>query len=115
VPCRYGDANDSEFLDELNLDKVKLVIVNVTDHSTNNLIVNHVRYQNKKAVIIASIRSDNTEDALELYEAGANYVMMPHHVSSERVSKLIDKHGFKQSEFKDLKEKHTHSLLHENV
>ncbi len=115
VPCRYGDANDSEFLDELNLDKTKLVVVNVTDHNTNNLIVNHVRYQNKKAVIIGSIRSDNTEDALELYEAGANYVMMPHHVSSERVSKLIDRHGFKQGEFNALKEKHTHNLLNESV
>lgn len=115
IPCRYGDASDGEFLDELNLDKVKLAIVNVTDHETNNLVVKHIHYQNQKAVIIASIRSDKNEDALELYEAGASYVMMPHHVSSERVSKLLDRHGIERAKFTQLKEKHTHSLLHEGV
>ena len=114
IPCRYGDANDSEFLEELNLDQVRLVVVNVTEFAANKLITNHVRYHNKRAVIIAMNKSDKIENSLELYEDGASYVMMPHHQNSIKISGIINRHGFNVKEFDNLRSKHTRTLLGED-
>lgn len=114
IPCRYGDANDSEFLEELELDKVRLVVINITDFAANKLIVNHVRYHNKRAVIIAMNKSDKVENSLELYEDGASYVMMPHHQNSIRISRIIHRHGLSAKEFRGLKAQHTKALLNES-
>lgn len=113
INCRYGDANDAEFLEELNLDRTRLVIINLTEYDPNKLIVNHVRLHNKKAVVIAMTKSDDVENALELYEDGASYVMMPHYQNALKISSLIKRHGLAVGEFKDLKTKHTHYLLNE--
>lgn len=113
IPCRYGDGNDSEFLEELDLESARLVVINVTEFVANKLIVRHVRAQSKRAIIIAMNRSDKIENSLELYEDGANYVMMPHHQTSIKVSTLISRHQFNHKNFDQLKAKQTQSLLRE--
>lgn len=111
INCRYGDANDSEFLEELQFEKVQMVIINLTDYEANNLIVNSVRYHNPRAVVIATTKSDNTANALELYERGATYVMMPHYLGATRISSLIRRRGVKQQNFTSLRNRHTKYLL----
>lgn len=115
VKYRYGDANDPEFLEELQLDKVKLVIVNLTDFEANRLILNHVRYNNQRAVVIAMTKSDKISNALELYEKGATYVMMPHYLGSTRISNIIRSHGLKAESFTSLRTRHTNYLLKHNI
>ncbi len=111
IPCRYGDANDSEFLEELELDGARLVVINVTDFLANKLIVRHVRYHNKRAIIIAMNRTDSVEDSIEIYEDGANYVMMPHHQNSIKISSMINRYHFDAKNFEQLKTKQMHNLL----
>jgi hypothetical protein len=50
--------------------------------------------------------ADNKDEAVELYELGATYVMIPHFIGSERISALIKKSGLKKSEFTAFREKH---------
>jgi hypothetical protein len=59
---------------------------------------------NSSAVVIC--HADNVNEAAELYELGASYVMMPHYIGSEKIGSFIKNSGLKKSEFKKFREKH---------
>ena len=104
VECRYGDASDSELLNELNFSKAKMVYSTIPDFDTNIILVNKIRESNKKTIII--VISHQIEEAMELYEKGATYVLMPHFLGGHHTSTLIEKYGLNLNKF--LKEKTLH-------
>jgi Kef-type K+ transport system membrane component KefB/voltage-gated potassium channel Kch len=87
VPALYGDVYDSELLKELPLSKIKLAVSTIPDVETNRLLIGAIRKKNKNAVII--LRAHRIEDALHLYDSGANYVLTPHFLGGEYVAKMI--------------------------
>lgn len=115
IPCRYGDANDSEFLSELPLDDAKLVIVNITDYAANALVVEHTRFNNKTAGIITMMATDDVQKALDLYEWGANYVTMPHYHMTEKLTSIITRHGLTAKSLSNIKDHQTKYLLKETL
>ncbi len=104
IDCLYGDANDNEFLSELNLAKTKLIISTMSDFEANLILTKQVRHVSKHAIVI--VKSDLIEDAAALYDAGATYVMMPHYISTNHTSELIHRNGFDLSEFIKERDKH---------
>ncbi len=102
--CRYGDASDSELLNELNLSKAKMVYSTIPDFETNLLLINKIKESNKKAIII--VVSHQIDEAMELYDKGATYVIMPHFLGGHYASTLIEKYGLNLNKF--LKEKVVH-------
>jgi voltage-gated potassium channel Kch len=100
----YGDVTDTELLKEANLEKSKLVVSTISDHSTNVFIVNLLEKINPNAVIIC--HADNIHQATELYDLGASYVMIPHYIGSERIGQFIKRAGLDKNEFKKFREKH---------
>jgi voltage-gated potassium channel Kch len=76
----------------------------VTDHPTNVLILKHLEKVSPNAVVI--LHADSIEEAAELYERGASYVMMPHFIGSEKIGAFIKKSGFKKSEFRKFRDRH---------
>ncbi|HHQ45570.1 MAG TPA: sodium:proton exchanger, partial [Candidatus Altiarchaeales archaeon] len=104
VPCRYGDVNDLEMLNELNLDRTRMVISTITDFGANLFLINEVRQQNKDAIVI--VVSHKIEDTLELYKLGASYVIMPRLLGGKQTSAIIEKHGLDAK--KILEEKNAH-------
>ena len=104
IDCRYGDVSDSELLNELNLSKVKMIVSTIPDFDTNVLLINKIRESNKKAVII--VISHQTDEAIELYDKGATYVIMPNFLGGQHASTLIERYELDLNEF--LKEKVAH-------
>jgi len=102
--CRYGDAEDSELLDEINFSKTKMVISTIPLMDTNLLIISKVKEINPKAVL--SVVSHQINEAERLYEAGATYVIMPHFLGGKHFSTMIEKNKLSMSKF--LKEKIAH-------
>jgi Trk K+ transport system NAD-binding subunit len=102
--CMYGDANDSEFLDEINFAKVKMVISTIPVMETNLLIINKIKKENKQAII--AVVSYQIDEAERLYEEGATYVIMPHFLGGRHFSTMIEKNKLSMSSF--LKEKIAH-------
>ena len=100
----YGDATDVELLEEVGLDKSKMIVSTITDHETNKFLVGLIDKVNTHAVIIT--HADTIDEAAELYELGASYVMMPHYIGSEKIGAFIKKSGFKKSEFRKFRDKH---------
>ncbi len=84
----YGDADDSEFLEDLGISKALVVVSTIPEKETNLLILNVLKRNKSKAVSILTARQIN--DALELYQAGADYIILPHFLGGEYVSQLIE-------------------------
>ena len=107
-PCEYGDAGDTELLSQLPLSKVQLVISTIPVLETNLLIIGKIRERRKNAVII--ITSHQIEDAFKLYDAGADYVILPHFLGGEHVSTLIESYGTNVKKFINQKVRHIEEL-----
>ncbi len=108
IPSLYGDVDDPEFLGELPLDKLKIGVSTVPDFETNELLIKEIRAVNPKAIII--VRAHTIEDALDLYALGANYVLTPHFLGGEYVSKMIRDLKINTKGYKAEKEKHVKML-----
>ena len=100
----YGDATDIELLEEIGLEKPKLVVSTITDFDTTMFLVKLLVEKNPRAVVIC--HADTVAEADELYGLGASYVMMPHYIGSEKISAFIKHSGLKKSEFNDFRDKH---------
>lgn len=88
IPCIYGDIGDQEILRRLKLHQVNMIISTVPNHHENLLLLETIKKHNKHAtIIVTSYRSD---EALELYEKGASYVIIPHFLGGEHVSIMLE-------------------------
>ena len=95
--CEYGDAEDLELLEELNIGKVQMIISTIPSVRINNTLIAKARDLNKKAVVI--VVSHHIEEAIQLYKAGATYVVMPHMVGGSHTSNMIKKYGVDVTKF----------------
>jgi Kef-type K+ transport system membrane component KefB/Trk K+ transport system NAD-binding subunit len=108
IDCRYGDATDTELLNELNFSKAKMIYSTIPDFDTNLFLINKTREANKKAIII--IVSYQIDEAIELYDQGATYVIMPHFLGGHYSSTLIEKYGLNINKFMEEKIAHIEHL-----
>jgi len=89
IPSIYGDIGDIEVLERLNFRKAKIVISTVPTKSDNMLLIDFARKENNKIIIL--VTASQIQEALDLYDAGADYVVMPHFLGGNYVSVLIEK------------------------
>jgi len=108
IPCVYGDAYDVDLLEDLPLETTQLVISTIPGFQTNKLLIQKVKQYNPNAIII--VRSHHMEGALELYKAGANYVLTPHFLGGEYVAKMILNEKFNQSGYEKERKDHIEKL-----
>ncbi len=104
IPHIYGDADDIEFLDQLNLQDVRMAVSTVPDMKTNILITEKLQSVNPNVIVI-TIASD-AKQANTLYEKGVTYAIVPHYLGAQFASRMIARNGFKRSDYKEEREKH---------
>lgn len=101
----YGDATDQEFLEEVGIESAKLIVSTITDFQTNMILASYIEKTNHgKSLFICN--ADSAHHASELYNEGADYVMLPHYIGSDRIGTFIKKSGLKKSEFRKFRTKH---------
>jgi len=88
ISCIYGDFDDIEILNKINLKKPKMFISTIPDYKGNVRLIRNVRRANKNAVVFVTAATIN--EALELYGKGADYVIMPHFLGGEHASYIIE-------------------------
>jgi Kef-type K+ transport system membrane component KefB/voltage-gated potassium channel Kch len=108
--CLYGDIGDLEVLERLPLKEVKMVISTVPSSRVNRLIIEKVKEVNKHAVIYVTAQS--VDKALKLYDAGADYVILPHFLGGEHVSVLIEECSVNLEKIIENKIDHIKELRH---
>ena len=104
----YGDASDVELLEEADLSKAKMIVSTITDFETNISLMRTLNKSNPNSVFIS--HADSIDQAAELYELGASYVMLPHYIGSEKISAFIKKSGLSKTEFKKFRNQHLEYL-----
>ena len=108
IPCLYGDADDINLLEELNFENVQLLISTMSDFETNTLLMNEINKRNKTAHKI--LTSNDPEKALILYDEGADYVILPHYISGNFASNMIEKYDGNFEKILDEKILHMNDL-----
>lgn len=104
----YGDATDTELLEDINAGRAKLVASTIIDEDVNRLLLTYLHHHNKDVVFICHART--YEEALELYEHGASYVILPRFLGSDYITSHIKRHGTNKREFDRFREKHIHTI-----
>ena len=108
VNCCYGDAEDGDFLDEINIDKAEIVISTMPDFEANLFLLSRVRSRNKDSVVF--LISYDIDEALQLYKRGATYVTLPHFISGEVVAEYALEAQNDPVELKNRRTKHLNYL-----
>lgn len=88
VASVYGDIDDHELLSEVGLERAKTVISTVPAMSANLYLIKRARVHNRRALIV--VTAEQVDEALELYEAGADYVVVPHLLGGEQTAQILE-------------------------
>ena len=71
-------------------------------------LIRHVRNVNKHAKVI--VTANDIDDAIKMYNEGADYVILPHFLGGEHVSHLIEDIRKKKIKMHDEKRRHLQDL-----
>lgn len=91
IPCRYGDAEDNEFLDEIGFKQASLIVSTLPDIEANLLILTKAKKEQSAASIILTAQS--VPDANLLYTQGASYVILPHFIGGNQAALMLERIG----------------------
>jgi len=108
VNCTYGDAVDHDIVEQLNLKQAKMVISTIDKFEESELILKTYREINRRLKFI--VTAGNAEEALELYEAGADLVIVPSLISGDYLAYLLKRLKNKEVELDELKKKEISTL-----
>lgn len=90
VHALYGDIGDPEILEFLNLEAAKLII-STADNIDDNLVL-LAEMGRRKVDGVVMVRASSITDAELLYQAGADYVILPEVVSGDFVASVLQTH-----------------------
>lgn len=95
----FGDISDLDIQERANLQLAKLVISTVPDMEDNLLLIKVLRQAGKTKIIVAA---GDFADAKKLYQAGADYVVMPHLAGGRHIAQILEENNLSKIErFKD--------------
>ena len=98
IDAVYGDAGDMEFLNELELDKSTIIISTIPEETINLNIKKKLSELDSTTTFIAT--AEQPREALDLYNSGVDYVIVPHHLGGDFAAKMIE-------DFRDNRSKYT--------
>ena len=105
----YGDASDADFLQEIKKFNPKVVISMVMHLEDNLLVLRFFKKNLKDCTVI--LKGMSPQDALDLYENGADYVMLPLISGAESLSIMIKDVIRKKSKIAKYRNEHIKHLL----
>jgi Kef-type K+ transport system membrane component KefB len=113
IPAMYGDVANKEVLKDISFKHMKVVISSVPKVKDNLVLLAHLKDVKCKAV--SFIVAGHMEEALTLYDHGADYVILPHLMSGETVSMILEKYIDDKKALLKIKREHLKHLLEINA
>ncbi|PJA90391.1 MAG: hypothetical protein CO137_00425 [Candidatus Magasanikbacteria bacterium CG_4_9_14_3_um_filter_32_9] len=108
IPAFFGDASDIEFLEELPLAKAKLIVSTMPEADDQKTLISHIRQHSKGTYIISTLF--HVKHLRQLYEEGADYVMLPHLLGGAWISNTLKDNKWSKKLFNDLKKEQKEEL-----
>lgn len=88
ITCLYGDISDPEILQKIDFKTAKLIVSTIPEEDDNKLLLQKAKDANPKVMVF--VTANQIDEALELYDRGADYVIMPHFLGGEHTSLMIE-------------------------
>jgi Kef-type K+ transport system membrane component KefB len=107
-PCLYGNMSNREVLDKIRTRNLKTIISTVPSLQDNLYLIKYIKNKNKKTNVV--IAANHLHEARILYNNGADYVILPHVISGEKVATMIKKSFKSKTYFKKTKKAHISHL-----
>lgn len=85
----YGDMADVEIYDRLGMAGANLVVSTVDDRLDNLQLLSEARNKGRRGLVVVVTAADRY-DARLMYEAGADYVLIPHGVGGDFLAGMIE-------------------------
>ena len=105
----FGDISDPELLEELELGRAKLIIITDPDIGDSSHLIKFAKDKNFSGPIMGAAYW--LHDAIKLYEAGADYVVVPEEVGGKHVARILADHWDNLKAIKKSKSKYFEELL----
>ncbi|MDO8598566.1 MAG: cation:proton antiporter, partial [bacterium] len=109
IPGYFGDASDDEFLESLPLSGARLIVSTIPDPETSLMLLRHLR-QHLGANIRIIVTADHARALATLYEAGADFVMLPHLLGGVWISSVITEKPWTATTFSRLRKEQTDEM-----
>ncbi len=103
IACEYGDASDPDFLEDMKLKEADFVISTSPELETNHVVLSVAKRSSKAPLVWVVAHS--VSNALELYNAKADYVILPHFLGGKYAASLFKRHTTGTVEIEDVREK----------
>lgn len=98
IHALFGDVGDPEILDFLSLEKSKLLISTAANIDDSLILLSELKRRKARTAVI--VRASSNSEAEILYEAGADYVILPEIVSGDFVASILRNHWPNMNFFK---------------
>ncbi|MBX4212436.1 cation:proton antiporter [Candidatus Pacearchaeota archaeon] len=108
INCVYGDARDKEFVNELKLNKASIVISTIPDIESNMTIQERMKEVGSKAIFIAT--AEQAHIALDLYEEGVDYVVIPHLLGGKYIATMLGQYKMDAQKYRHAGKEHMKEL-----
>lgn len=108
IACVYGDVSNPEVLEQIDLKLIKFVISSISNYETSRLLVDVIKRRNKRVSLF--VTASTIDEALDLYEHGADYVILPHLLGGDHASLLLEDVGQDISKLIKTRVKHIEEL-----
>jgi Kef-type K+ transport system membrane component KefB len=108
ISCVFGDAIDHDIIEHLNVGKANMLISTINKFEENELIIRQYKKINPRLKII--LTADSTDEALDLYNIGADLVIVPTFLSGDFLSFVLKKIDGGNIDFKEIREKEIYAI-----
>lgn len=107
----YGDIDDHELLNEIGVDRAKTIVSTAPNAAANLYLIRRVRQHSQKTLVVAT--AEQIDEALAMYDAGADYVVVPHLLGGEQTAQLlvaVEERTLKSHQLKARRKRHVTRL-----
>ena len=88
IPYLYGSVSNPYFLEQLDFTNAEIVVSSLVNVDESKMIIKTIKDKNPRSAIMVTAKS--IKNSLELYDAGADYVIYPSYLNEQNVSVLLE-------------------------
>jgi len=110
ISVLYGDISDTEILSRINFTQVKMVISTVNNLEDTLLLMRYARRSNRDIALF--VTANNIDDAIELYNKGADYVILPYFLGGEHAAHILETYAHDKHTLHQTRNEHVAELYH---
>lgn len=108
IDTEYGDGSDIALLEDIDMRHTSLIVSTIPEVEANMVITRYAKRINPDIRCIAV--AHHAQEALTLYDAGIDYVILPHVLGARYAAKLTEQYSDQTDQLADLRSNHVRSL-----